>query len=64
MVIQLVRAARVELISGRTLEVLALAFDVERIARGGVGGEEFPRPLPRDVELAELGQDDGPTEKR
>jgi hypothetical protein len=49
---------------GRALIGVALALDLQRIARGFIGGEEFLRPFSRDGQLASLANDDGPTEQR
>ncbi len=45
---QFVRAADVKLIGGRAVKLLALALDVQRVARGTVSREKFFRRLARD----------------
>ena len=61
---QFIRAPNVKLVGGRAVKFLAPALDVQRIARGIVGGKKLFGRLPRDHQLAELGDDDRPTEQR
>jgi hypothetical protein len=61
-IIQFIGAANIQLVSRSALKLLAAPLDVQRIAGGGVGGQEFLGPFPRDDDLAGLGDDDRPTE--
>ena len=64
MIDQLVRAADIELVGGRAVELLALALDVQRITRGGVGLKKLFGRGAGDQQLAELAQDDRPAKQR
>jgi hypothetical protein len=58
-----IRAAVIELPGRGALEFLVALFDVHRVARGVVGGEESAGGGPGDQQLAKLGKNDGPTEQ-
>ena len=64
MVLQFIGAADIKLVSRGAFKLLAAPLDVQRIAGGGVGGQKFLGPFPRDDNLAGLGDDDRPTEER
>src|SRR6266545_2074313 len=48
--------------SGRTIERLLLAMQIQRIAGGSIGREKLLRPFARAPKLPRFADDDGPTQ--